>query len=271
MTSLTDVAPSTNAAQLAANATLASILSQLQVSRVETVWTDDTGAYFIRLDAAGTITWVTPAGATSTGPGTGARPVGGSSVVSDTTRWQAVVAVSGSYAVGDYLSHVVVTDAATDLVLSNFWINTTSGTTVVSAPPSGNVTAVAPLPTGAALDASIQAVKSALGSPLQQGGAVYDESYAQHPSAYYQVVATASAQTLAALIGTAIPAWATMAFVTPEGGMVRYRCDGTAPTAAVGQPVQQWQSWPITGAAALAACDIILASGTGTVSIEFRG
>ena len=43
-----------------------------------TVWTDDTGAYFIRRDDGSSVTYVTPAGVAYT-PGTGLRPAGGSS------------------------------------------------------------------------------------------------------------------------------------------------------------------------------------------------
>ncbi|WCT78863.1 hypothetical protein [Novosphingobium humi] len=98
----------------------------------------------------------------------------------------------------------------------------------------------------------------------------YDVSFGLKAPAYYQVTVSAAAKTLAQLIGAAVPDWATMAFITPETGSIRYRCDGNAPTATVGQPVGSGQSWPLTGASALAAAQLIAAADT-TVSIEFRG
>jgi hypothetical protein len=172
MTTLADVIPPTALQQLAANATLASILSALQSSRVETVWTDDTGGYFLRLDVNGAITWLTPAGAASSGPGTGAKPVGGAGIASDTTRWQATAAVAGSYSVGDYLSHIVTLDTTTQTTLGNVWINTTTGATLSAAPASANIAPIAPLPSGAATDGTLQLIKNALGTLVQAGGAV---------------------------------------------------------------------------------------------------
>lgn len=98
----------------------------------------------------------------------------------------------------------------------------------------------------------------------------YDASFGLDAPAYYQVTVGSAAKTLAQLIGVDLPDWATMAFITPETGAIRYRCDATAPTASVGQPIASGQSWPLTGAEALAAAQLIAGSDT-TVSIEFRG
>jgi hypothetical protein len=87
---------------------------------------------------------------------------------------------------------------------------------------------------------------------------------------YAQVTVTAAAQTLAQLLGTSIPAGAMAVYVTPETGSIRMRADGVAPTTSVGQPIQQLQSWPVSGAAALDAMQIIASTAT-IVSFEFRG
>lgn len=83
---------------------------------------------------------------------------------------------------------------------------------------------------------------------------------------YAQVTVTTSAALLSAL--TTIPAGATAVLITPETGSVRYRCDGTDPTASVGQPIASGTSWPVQGAAVIAALKLI-ASASTTVSVEF--
>lgn len=163
---LADTLPATASKQDDANTALAQILGQLQAQRAETVWTDNTGAYFIRLDNGGTISWVTPAGTASSGPGTGAKPVGSGTVISDTTRWQAINALAGAYTVGDYLSHVVTTDTATGIVLANFWVNISTGHALGAAPASADIGAIAPLPAGAATT-SLQTTANALLTAVQ--------------------------------------------------------------------------------------------------------
>ena len=82
-------------------------------SLAETLWVDDTLAYFVRIDTGSAITWVTPTGAVpSIAPGTGLRPAAGASIVVDTTRYQAIAAGTG-FVIGDYLSHIVTIDPAT--------------------------------------------------------------------------------------------------------------------------------------------------------------
>jgi hypothetical protein len=99
----------------------------------------------------------------------------------------------------------------------------------------------------------------------------YDVSGATKAETYFQVTVTNAAQTLSAL-GATIPSWAEFVFVTPETGAIRYRCDGTAPTAGVGQPIAQGQAWPVQGLPSLQAASLISQSGSNvTVSLEFRG
>ena len=96
-----------------------------------------------------------------------------------------------------------------------------------------------------------------------------DISYTNIAHIYAQATVTGTASTLSTL-GVTIPSWAIMAYITPETGAVRYRCDGTNPTAAIGQPIANGQTWPVVGQLSLQALKLIAAANT-TISIEFRG
>ena len=107
----------------------------------------------------------------------------------------------------------------------------------------------------------------------------YDISGATKAHVYAQITVTSAATLLSTLLSnasqTTIPAWVQTAFVTPETSgapVLRYRCDGTAPTTSIGQPISGWQSWPIQDYLSLAALQLISTGGGAvTVSIEFRG
>jgi hypothetical protein len=154
---------------LALDTTSQSILAALQAQRAETIWTDDSNAFFVRVDNGGTISWLTISGGASSAPGTGARPAAGASIVLDATRYQATATAAG-YATGDYLSHVVTADPSTGAVIANFWLNVTQNTKLSSAPSSSNITPISPLPAGAATAALQSAMTTALGSPAQETG-----------------------------------------------------------------------------------------------------
>jgi hypothetical protein len=154
---------------LALDTTSQSILAALQAQRAETIWTDDSNAFFVRVDNGGTISWLTISGGASSAPGTGARPAAGASIVLDATRYQATATAAG-YATGDYLSHVVTADPSTGAVIANFWLNVTQNTKLSSAPSSSNITPISPLPAGAATAALQSAMTTALGSPAQENG-----------------------------------------------------------------------------------------------------
>ena len=153
----------------ALDSTSQAILTALQAQRAETIWTDDTNAFFVRIDNGGSISWLTISGGASAAPGTGARPAAGASIILDATRYQATAAGTG-YAIGDYLSHVVTADPSTGAVIANFWLNVTQNTKLASAPSSANITPIAPLPAGAATSALQTAMTTALGSPAQETG-----------------------------------------------------------------------------------------------------
>jgi len=106
-----------------------------------------------------------------------------------------------------------------------------------------------------------------MGNPLPTS----DRSYAMHAPVQFAITVTAAAQSLAALIGTGIPAWATLVRIVPTGaGTVYYRSDGTAASLTNGMPIQQLQAWDIPTADALAALSII-GSTTIAAIVEFRG
>lgn len=121
--------------------TLASILTTLQAQRSESLWTDDTEAYFVRIDNGGTISWTDVSGSSSSAPGTGARPVAGENAVIDKSSYQAIAAATG-YSIGDLIDHVVIANPSSGTVIGSFWLNTTTGLKLASGPSSANITPV---------------------------------------------------------------------------------------------------------------------------------
>lgn len=130
-------------------------------SLVESLWTDDSGAFYVRVDTGSAISWTTPSGATSAAPGSGQRPAGGVSMVTSVNQYQATATGTG-VALNDYLSHFVTTDPSTGAVVGSFWINITQNAKLASAPSAANITPISPLQAGAALDASLQSILAAV-------------------------------------------------------------------------------------------------------------
>ena len=117
---------------------------------------------------------------------------------------------------------------------------------------------------------------------------VADTSNANYPAQYCQVTVTTTAAGLAALLSAAscaaIPAWATVVFVTPESVALvalRWRADGTAPSSCTaspgtascqqGQPIFGDAQTPIQGAASIGALQLISPSGSVVTDINFGG
>lgn len=163
-TSITSIALPTGAAT---EATLAQVRDAIKatIDLESTVWTDDSGAYYVRRDTvdegtgAITITWTAPDGTSAT-PGAGLRPL--SSADRDVTQALFVATSSGTgYTSGDFLARLLILDVnpATP-VITQVWYNLTSGS-VIAAPNSAHVTpsdesvtvASSALPTGAATEA----------------------------------------------------------------------------------------------------------------------
>ena len=81
-----------------------------------------------------------------------------------------------------------------------------------------------------------------------------------------QLSVGASAVALSSCSG-GIPAGAIFIWATPEVAAVRWRDDGTAPTAAIGNPVSVGSQLQYGGP--LTAIQIIAQSGTSTVDVYF--
>ncbi len=132
---------------------------------VETLWTDNTGAYYVRIDDGTSINWATISGTSTTAPGTGARPADGSNINLDKTAYKATASGTG-YTTGDYLAHYVLAEPKTGVIVGNYWINATASTKLASAPSSGDITFLTPLPANAAIEAggNLEAIALATGA-----------------------------------------------------------------------------------------------------------
>jgi hypothetical protein len=112
-----------------------------QIDIASSVWTDNSGAYYVRRDLVdqdtGTITvsFTDPSGTTAT-PGAGLRPL--STVDRDVTQTEFDATASGTgYSSGDLLARVLVVDAnATPAVVTALWVNLTTGA-AIGAPTGG--------------------------------------------------------------------------------------------------------------------------------------
>lgn len=146
----------------AADATLQLILTALRAQRVETIWTDDTGVRFIRVDIGGTIVWTDVAGNATSAPGAGARPDSDSGTVVSRSTYRATASAAG-FAIGDVLDHIVVTDGDAGDLVSNFWVNVTAGTKI-AAPSASAITPQSPLADGASTAAKQDTGNASLAS-----------------------------------------------------------------------------------------------------------
>jgi hypothetical protein len=84
---------------------------------------------------------------------------------------------------------------------------------------------------------------------------------------FCQLAPLASATTLSSCSG-GIPARARLVALRAEGATVRYRDDGTAPTATVGQPILVGDR-PLIYSGTLSALQFIAASGSPTLDVLF--
>jgi len=85
----------------------------------------------------------------------------------------------------------------------------------------------------------------------------------QTPLGYQQITS------LSASTALTVPSGATAAVVTVESQAVRWRDDGTAPTAGAGQPLSAGQSMTIRGAAALAAVRFIEQAASAKLNVSY--
>ena len=98
--------------------------------------------------------------------------------------------------------------------------------------------------------------------PVYLTAASNQPPYRFTPLGYTQITNLSAAVGL----GT-IPAGATIAFVSIEGGECRYRDDGTAPTATIGMPIYAGQALQYSGT--LSAIQLIQTQATATANISF--
>lgn len=165
----TPLDPATSEGQANAATLLGQIRDAVKAQRSETLWTDSSGSYFIRVDNGATLSWYTPTGAASAAPGAGIKPAGGSGGGAPAVDRSAFVAnqAGAGFSNGDLVDHFLTADASTGAPLGNFWLNITQGTTI-AAPAAAALSSPAPtLPSGAATDATLQAIKALLGKGQQ--------------------------------------------------------------------------------------------------------
>jgi hypothetical protein len=103
----------------------------------------------------------------------------------------------------------------------------------------------------------------ALASPAR--AATITEPALAVPLGYCQLSVTAAV--LVSTCSGGIPAGATFAWITPETAAIRWRDDGTAPSATVGNPVAAGQQLVYGGL--LASLQVVAQSGTSTVNVAF--
>ncbi len=151
--------------QASANTLLGQIVSLLQQTAAETLWTDNTGVYFVRVDnpAGGAPTWKDINGNASAAPGAGARPAEDRTApITDKTAYQAIASAGTTIAAGDFIDHFVTTDSVTGAIVGQFWLNSSQGAVLAAAPATSNLNALSLLPQGAATLAEQQAIAGLL-------------------------------------------------------------------------------------------------------------
>ena len=77
-----------------------------------------------------------------------------------------------------------------------------------------------------------------------------------------------SAATLATAVGLTIPAGATVALLSVDTAPVRWRDDGTAPTASIGMPIPSGQA-PFQYSGTLANLQFIAESGSPVLNVSY--
>ena len=89
------------------------------------------------------------------------------------------------------------------------------------------------------------------------------------PLGYCQLTSPGAASKLSACnSGAGIPAGANLAVIRTEGQAIRYRDDGTAPTAAIGQPILVADP-PFVYQGTLSAFQLIQEGSNATVDVTF--
>jgi hypothetical protein len=154
---------------------------QAQIAISSTLWTDNSGAYYVRKDnvnqATGVITVTfTDAQNNPATPGAGLKPVDSVDAEVVDTVYDATAAGTG-YSIGDVLINVsIINTSATTPTATFMWINRTTQTTLSVAPPLANlierkqavsIAGTVPVtmtaaPAGAATDAAIATLNASI-------------------------------------------------------------------------------------------------------------
>lgn len=85
------------------------------------------------------------------------------------------------------------------------------------------------------------------------------------PLGYQQITSLSSATALT------VPTGAQVAIVTAESQAVRFRDDGTNPTASVGMPIASGQSYTFNRADELAKLKFIEQTASATINVSYYG
>jgi hypothetical protein len=92
--------------------------------------------------------------------------------------------------------------------------------------------------------------------------------YNYQPLGFAQITITGSPQTFAAA-GVTVPTGARLAVMTVDAANVRYRDDGTAPTASIGIQLSSSATQPYEYSGDLAAIQFIAVSGSPLLNVAF--
>lgn len=145
-----------------------------QVDLASTVWTDDTGTFYVRRDnidqftGVVTVTFTDPVGAPAA-PGAGLRPAAGGDNQVTTELFEAVAAGAG-YSIGDTLGRVLVIGlGSTPPTVETLWLNLSTGLTLPAAPSVADIVAQAASIAATQSGVWTVAVSSAAALPLPAG------------------------------------------------------------------------------------------------------
>ncbi|MHC5779300.1 hypothetical protein [Nostoc sp.] len=155
---------------------LAAIKAQIDVA--STVWTDNSGAFYVRRDlvnesnGTATVSFTDPLGNAAT-PGSGLRSLSNNKTT--LTDFYDVLTGGVGYSIGDLLARIAIIDTSTSTPTATFiWLNFSLGTILSAAPTTANIessnetigarqvgTWIINLPTGAAISAKQPALGTA--------------------------------------------------------------------------------------------------------------
>ncbi|WP_299174422.1 hypothetical protein [uncultured Brevundimonas sp.] len=184
-------APATEAKQDTGNSTLGSILStlQAQVDLSTTLWTDNSGAFFVRRDVIdqdnGTVvvSFTNPTGAAAT-PGAGLRPAANEESLNTLEALFSANAAGTGYSSGDLIARQVVVDQNTSppSIVATTYVNLTTGAVITPTAAhltlEGRSVAVtsSALPTGASTSALQTTGNTSLASILTRANLLATET-----------------------------------------------------------------------------------------------